>query len=107
LALQCLTAVRTKVGHGVSHAGRAKLACAKSQLSRADFKVRIHKADVTKAVRKAISQPKFLLTHRKPTSTLEEVQVQVASRFGGGRVALEAARHVSAPCHSIVCCWPS
>ncbi|DBA93258.1 TPA: hypothetical protein ACH3X2_003549 [Trebouxia sp. C0005] len=30
---------------------------------------------------------------RKPTSTLEEVQIQVASRFGGGRVALEAARH--------------
>ncbi|DBA91680.1 TPA: hypothetical protein ACH3X1_003280 [Trebouxia sp. C0004] len=35
----------------------------------------------------------FFLILRKPTSTLGEVQVQVASRFGGGRVALEAARH--------------
>ena len=32
---------------------------------------------------------------RKPHSALEEAQLQVASRFGGGRVALEAARHVS------------
>lgn len=36
----------------------------------------------------------LLFTCRQPKSALEEVQLQVASRFGGGRVALEAARQV-------------
>lgn len=42
----------------------------------------------------AVRRISLLFTCRQPKSALEEVQLQVASRFGGGRVALEAARQV-------------
>lgn len=42
----------------------------------------------------AVRRIRVLFTCRQPKSALEEVQLQVASRFGGGRVALEAARQV-------------